>query len=76
MLEEPRAAIIATDAEAGTEPLSWDDVRQRVEAERWYWVATTEPGGRPHVRPVLAVWLHDKIYSTTSPGAAKGTAGP
>jgi Pyridoxamine 5'-phosphate oxidase len=37
------------------------------------------PGGRPHVRPVLAVWVHDKVYSTTSPGARKGRnlqAGP
>lgn len=72
MTADPRAAIIATGAEPGTEPMSWEDVRQRFAAGRSYWAATTGPGGRPHVRPVLAVWVDDRVYSTTSPGAAKG----
>jgi Pyridoxamine 5'-phosphate oxidase len=72
MPEDTYASVIATDAEPGTEPLSWDEVRQRFDAERWYWMATTGGDGRPHVRPVLAVWAHDKIYSTTSPAARKG----
>ena len=72
MPQDPSASVIASDAEPGTEPLPWEEVRQRFAAERWYWVATTGPGGRPHVRPVLAVWVHGKVYSTTSPGARKG----
>jgi hypothetical protein len=72
MPEEIHAAVIATGAEPGTQPLAWDEVRQRFEAERWYWLATAGRDERPHVRPVLAVWLQDKVYSTTSPGAAKG----
>lgn len=72
MTGDTQAAVIAAGAEPGTEPLSWEDVRQRFSAERSYWVATTGPGGRPQVRPVLAVWLDGKAYSTTSPGAAKG----
>jgi hypothetical protein len=69
---DAQPSVIATDAEPGTEPLSWDEVRQRFDAERWYWVATTRPDGQPHVRPVLAVWVGDKAYSTTSPAAVKG----
>jgi hypothetical protein len=72
MLSEVQAAVIATDAEPGTEPLSWQEVREQLSAERSYWVATAGRDGAPHVRPMLAVCLHDKIYSTTSPGAAKG----
>ena len=72
MPEEMQAAVIATEAEPGTEPLSWNDVSQRFSAERWYWLATLGPGEQPQVRPVLAVWLDDKVYSTTSPVAAKG----
>lgn len=71
MLESVQVAVIATGGEPGTEPLPWEEVRQRFAAERWYWLATTSPGGRPQARPVLAVWLHGKVYSTTSPGAAK-----
>lgn len=72
MPQDPSAAVIASDAGPGTEPLSWQEVRQRFDAERWYWMATAGPDGRPHVRPVLAVWMDDKVYSTTSPGARKG----
>lgn len=71
MPEAAQAAVIAIGGEPGTEPLPWDQVRQRFAAERWYWLATTGPGGQPQTRPVLAVWLHGKVYSTTSPGAAK-----
>lgn len=71
MPEAAQAAVIATGGEPGTEPLSWEDVRERFATERWYWLATTAPGGRPQARPVLAVWLNGKVYSTTSPGAAK-----
>lgn len=71
MLEAVRAAVIAPGGEPGAEPVPWEDVRRRFEAERWYWLATTGPAGRPQTRPVLAVWLRDKVYSTTSPAAAK-----
>jgi len=27
--------------------------------------------GHPHIRPVLAVWLDGRVYSTTSPKAVK-----
>lgn len=45
MPQIPSASVIASDAEPSTEPLSWDEVRQRFDAERWYWVATTGRGG-------------------------------
>lgn len=72
MREAAEATVIATGTAPGAEPLPWEEVSQWFSAERWYWLATTGPGNRPQNRPVLAVWLHDKVYSTTSPGAAKG----
>lgn len=72
MNDQPQAAVITTEPEPGTEPLAWEEVRQRFSDERWYWVATTGGDGRPHLRPVLAVWLRDRVYSTTSPAARKG----
>jgi len=72
MPEPAEAAVIASGCEPGTEPVPWEYVHRRLAAERWYWLATTGPGGRPQARPVLAVWLNGKVYSTTSPAAAKG----
>jgi Pyridoxamine 5'-phosphate oxidase len=66
------AKVIAADAAAGTAPIDWDEAGQLFAAERSYWVATTSDDGRPHVRPVLAVWVDGRVYSTTTPAARKG----
>jgi hypothetical protein len=66
------AKVIATGAAAGTDPIDWDEMSRLFAAERSYWVATTSDQVRPHLRPVLAVWVDERIYSTTSPAARKG----
>ena len=66
------AKVIATGAAADAAPIDWDEAGRLFAAERSYWVATTSDDGRPHVRPVLAVWVDGRIYSTTSPAARKG----
>jgi|SRR5579863_1249025 hypothetical protein len=69
---KPVGTVIATDASTETEPLEWELVQRLFDAERWYWVATARADGHPHLRPVLAVWLDGRVYSTTSPKAVKG----
>lgn len=66
------AEVIATDASAGAVPIDWAETARLFAAERWYWVATTGDEGRPHLRPMLAVYLDERVYSTTSPAARKG----
>jgi Pyridoxamine 5'-phosphate oxidase len=68
----PTAKVIATGAAADAAPIRWDEAARLFAAERSYWVATTSNGGRPHVRPVLAVWIDERMYSTTSPAARTG----
>jgi hypothetical protein len=66
------AKVIATDAAADAAPIDWDEAGRLFAAERSYWVATNSDDGRPHVRPVLAVLVDGRIYSTTNPAARKG----
>jgi Pyridoxamine 5'-phosphate oxidase len=68
----PIAKVIAADAPAGAAPIDWDEVSRLFAAERSYWVATTDDDSRPAIRPVLAVWVDERIYSTTNPAARKG----
>jgi hypothetical protein len=68
----PVATVIAVDAPPGTAPIDWDEAGRLFAAERSYWVATTSDDDRPHVRPVLAVWVDGRICSTTSPAARTG----
>jgi hypothetical protein len=44
-------------------PAQWPTVRGHLEgASATYWLATVHPDGRPHVRPILAVWEGDGLY--------------
>ena len=67
--KEPRATTLT--AEEAT-PIPWSEARTRLVEARFYWLATVAPDGRPHVRPVLAVWVDDRLHTTTNPSARKG----
>src|SRR5919106_3375205 len=45
--------------------LSWSDVRTRVAEADDYLLATTNRDGRPHVVPVLCVWLEGAVCFAT-----------
>jgi nitroimidazol reductase NimA-like FMN-containing flavoprotein (pyridoxamine 5'-phosphate oxidase superfamily) len=45
--------------------LTWADVETRVADAGDYLLATTDPNGRPHVVPVLAVWLDGAVCVVT-----------
>jgi nitroimidazol reductase NimA-like FMN-containing flavoprotein (pyridoxamine 5'-phosphate oxidase superfamily) len=43
-------------------PAAWAEARQLLAEGEWYWLATTRPDGRPHVMPLLAVWMDNALY--------------
>jgi uncharacterized pyridoxamine 5'-phosphate oxidase family protein len=47
--------------------LKWEDVSELLRGALNYWIATTTKDGRPHVRPVWAVWSRNIIYFDGSP---------
>lgn len=71
-LSEPtETTAIAGDATPPTTPMPWSEARRRLADAQVYWLATTAADGRPHVRPVLGVWVDDSLHTTTSPAARK-----
>ena len=36
-----------------------------------YWLSTVRPDGRPHVTPLLGIWLEGAFYFCTGPGERK-----
>jgi len=58
----------------GSAPLPWSRALKLLEAGTAgsYWLATTNPDGRPHVAAVGALWVDGKIYFTSSAKARKG----
>ena len=63
-----RDEIVTSSGPTAAEPLTrapagdWADAERRLAAGGTYWLATARPDGRPHVRPVLAVWLDGRLY--------------
>jgi hypothetical protein len=65
-------ATLLEAQEADVLPLSWEEVAARLDDARYYWLTTLHPAGRPHTRPVLAVWLGEVLCTTSSRTAQKG----
>lgn len=42
--------------------LDWSFAVQRLEGSRHYWLATTSPGGKPHVSAVWGAWVQGALY--------------
>jgi hypothetical protein len=49
--------------------LSWNHVEQRLTQAHNFWLATTRPDGRPHVKPLWAVWVDGALYFDGIPTA-------
>lgn len=60
--------MVPADPEA---VIPWADARDRLAASGTYWFATVRPDGRPHVRPVLGVWVDGVLYTTANPDSRK-----
>ncbi|MDA8300514.1 MAG: pyridoxamine 5'-phosphate oxidase family protein [Actinomycetota bacterium] len=53
-------------------PLPWGEARARIDAARFDFFTTLHTSGRPHTRPVLAVWTGEALFTTTTRAAQKG----
>jgi general stress protein 26 len=49
----------------------WAEVRGILESAETFWITTVRSDGRPHVTPLVAVWLDDAIYFCTGPDEQK-----
>jgi uncharacterized pyridoxamine 5'-phosphate oxidase family protein len=49
----------------------WTVARDHLERAEIFWLTTVRPDGRPHVTPVLAVWLDGSLYFCTGPTERK-----
>jgi pyridoxine/pyridoxamine 5'-phosphate oxidase len=49
----------------------WEETRRALEEAELFWITTVRADGRPHVTPLVAVWLDDAIYFATGPDEQK-----
>lgn len=71
-MREPTTALDTRFSDPDTAPTSWDDTVRTLEAAELFWITTVRADGRPHVCPLVAVWLYGAIHFCT--GAAEQKA--
>jgi Pyridoxamine 5'-phosphate oxidase len=52
-------------------PIPWAEACARLAEADSYWLATVRPDGRPHLVPVLAVWVDGALHFVASPRSRK-----
>ena len=72
-LQDPLAEAIGVASDDRLDiPMLWEEALDRLGLATTYWLATARPDGRPHLRPVLGVWLGSVCYAATSPASRTG----
>jgi general stress protein 26 len=71
-MSEPTTGLDPRFSEAGAQPTAWNDTVRALELAELFWITTVRSDGRPHVSPLVAVWLDGAIHFST--GAAEQKA--
>lgn len=69
--EQPVTELDTQFSAPDAAPIAWDEALQHLEKAEIYWLSTVRPDGRPHVTPVVAVWLDGALHFVTGPTERK-----
>jgi general stress protein 26 len=70
-MSTPTTALDARFSQPGASPTSWEDAVRALEAAELFWITTVRTDGRPHVSPLVAVWLEGAMHFSTGPTEQK-----
>jgi nitroimidazol reductase NimA-like FMN-containing flavoprotein (pyridoxamine 5'-phosphate oxidase superfamily) len=64
-MNTPVTALDRRYSEPDAEAAGWDETRRVLESAELFWISTVRADGRPHVTPLVAVWLDGAIHFCT-----------
>jgi general stress protein 26 len=64
-MRTPTTTLDGRFSQPGASATPWDDARRVLEDAQLFWLTTVRADGRPHVTPLVAVWLQDTVYFGT-----------
>lgn len=67
----PTTKLDTIFSDPGTTATSWEETRRALEAAELFWIATVRADGRPHMTPLVAVWLDDALHFCTGEAEQK-----
>jgi hypothetical protein len=56
-MNEPVTELDPRFSDPDAVPTSWPETRRILESAELFWICTVRADGRPHVTPLVAVWL-------------------
>ena len=70
-MNEPDTALDQRFSNADATAAGWDETRRVLEEAQLSWICTVRADGRPHLTPLVAVWLDGALYFSTGDGEQK-----
>ncbi len=69
--KEPTTELNRQFSTPNATQIPWAEARERLEKAEVYWLTTVRRDGRPHITPVVAVWLDGALFFCTGESERK-----
>ncbi len=70
-MNTPVTALDQRYSDPAADATGWAETRQVLEEAELFWLTTVRADGRPHVTPLVAVWLDEALHFCTGPTEQK-----
>ena len=70
-MTEPTTTLDPRFSDPASSATPWTDTQRALDDAELFWITTVHADGRPHVSPLVAVWLDDAIYFATGEAEQK-----
>lgn len=70
-MQQPVTELDTRFSDQNAVATDWQETRRALENAELFWITTVRVDGRPHVTPLVAVWLEDAMYFATGPSEQK-----
>ena len=70
-MSTPDTTLDARFSDPAATAAGWDETRRALEDAQLSWICTVRADGRPHLTPLVAVWLDGALYFSTGAGEQK-----
>ncbi|MFF2075812.1 pyridoxamine 5'-phosphate oxidase family protein [Kitasatospora sp. NPDC058162] len=70
-MNDPEVRLDERFSDPGVSATPWAAARQVLESAQLFWITTVRSDGRPHLTPLVAVWLDGQLHFTTGPEEQK-----
>jgi hypothetical protein len=70
-MDHPKTTLDERFSDPEASATSWDDARRALETAELFWIVTVRADARPHLTPLVAVWLDDALHFCTGESEQK-----